>query len=66
MNDKTPKMLIFDTESTHLVKLRKVNHKKLLKKMKETANNDYINHFNVSSYVPEEEEIEADPEAHLF
>ena len=33
METKYPKMIIFDTESDHLSRIRRVNHKKMLKKM---------------------------------
>lgn len=33
-------MIIFDTQSSHLTKLRKVNHKKILKKMSQPSQHD--------------------------
>ena len=59
-------MIIFDTESAHLTKLRKVNHKKILKKMSEPAQQDTFFPFQYMPQNKEEEEEEVDPKEYLY
>lgn len=47
-------MMIFDTSSDHLVKIRKVNHKKILKKMKQPTKEQAF--FNFEMLKPDKEE----------
>lgn len=53
MEEKQPRMIIFDTESTHLSKIRRVNHKKLIKEMSKPSNS---NSYFPFQYMPQEKE----------
>lgn len=57
MQEKYPRMIIFDTESEHLTRIRKINHEKILKKMNEPSKNDVYFPFQ---YMPQPEEEEAE------
>jgi hypothetical protein len=43
-------MIIFDTESEHLTKIRKISHENILKKMSEPSKNDVYFPFQ---YMPQ-------------
>ena len=50
MEEKNPRAIIFDTESEHLTKIRKISHKKILKKMSEPNQHD---NFFPFQYMPQ-------------
>jgi hypothetical protein len=67
MQQRQPRMVVFDTESTHLSRLRRVNHKKLLKKLSEPSQHEgYFPFQFMPQTAKEEEQQEADPEQYLF
>lgn len=51
-------MIIFDSESDHLTRIRKINHKKLLKKMSQHPKNEGFFPFQYLPPSKEEEEQE--------
>jgi hypothetical protein len=51
IRERTPRMIIFDTKSTHLTNIRSVNHKKILKKMKEPSKDQMF--FNFQAFMPQ-------------
>jgi hypothetical protein len=57
-------MMVFDTKSDHLTRIRKVNHGKMLKKMAEVSKNEYP--FNFFAPQAEEEPESVDEKACLF
>ena len=56
MEEKHPRAIIFDTESEHLTKIRKISHKKILKKMSEPNQQDNFFPFQFMPQNAKEEE----------
>ena len=56
MEEKNPRAIIFDTESEHLTKIRKISHKKILKKMSEPSQHDNFFPFQYMPQNAKEEE----------
>lgn len=52
-------MMVFDTKSDHLIRIRKVNHAKMIKKMAQVSKTEYSFNFFAQPQ-KEQEEIPAD------